>query len=185
MQLIVHEMRTVGEIIAASNGCRSRRWPPSTGYAVGVAIGLALACDLVVASDRARFFQIFVKRGLALDGGTSWTLPRSVGLRRAKQIAFFGDMVEAQQALDWGLVNEVVPADELRRHRRAWGHRLASGPTTALSLIKRLLDASDRVSFGDVPRGRGPVPAHHLHDQGHDGGHQRLPRAPDPRFTGR
>ena len=184
LQLIIHEMRTVGEIIA-----RLQRLPVPTiaavdGVAVGVAMGLALACDLIVASDRARFFQIFVKRGLALDGGSSWTLPRSVGLRRAKQIAFFGDVVEAQQALDWGLVNDVVPADELGDTARAWGHRLASGPTTALSLIKRQLDASDQLSFGDALEGE--ARAQHITYTTKDmmEGISAFLERRDPKFTG-
>ena len=153
MQLIVTEMRIVGEIIR-----RLQRLPKPTlaavdGFAVGVAFGLALACDLVVASDRARFCAIFAKRGLALDGGSSWTLPRQIGLRRAKQMAYFGDMVEAPQALDWGLVNEVVPAEELAETALAWARRLADGPTTALSLSKRLLDASAGSSFEEALEG--------------------------------
>lgn len=146
-QSILYEMRAVGEIIN-----RLHRLPKPTiaavdGVAYGVSLGLALACDLIVASDRARFCEVFVKRGLALDGGTSWTLPRQVGLRRAKQIAFLGDVIGAEEALAWGMVNEVVPADDLTKVATAWARRLASGPTTALSLIKRLLDASSSLTF--------------------------------------
>jgi 2-(1,2-epoxy-1,2-dihydrophenyl)acetyl-CoA isomerase len=150
LQLIVHEMRTVGQIIA-----RLQRLPKPTiaavdGHAVGVALGMVLACDLVVASDRARFTEVFVKRGLALDGGASWSLPRQIGLRRAKQMTFFGDPIDAAKAYEWGLVNEVVPPEQLLETAKAWGHRLASGPTTALSLIKRLLDASSGSSFEEA-----------------------------------
>jgi 2-(1,2-epoxy-1,2-dihydrophenyl)acetyl-CoA isomerase len=150
LQPIVHEMRAVGRIIA-----RLQRLPKPTiaavdGYAVGVALGLVLACDLVIASTEARFTEVFVKRGLALDGGASWTLPRQIGLRRAKQMAYFGDPVDAATALEWGLVNEVVPADALHETAVAWGQRLATGPTTALSLIKRMLDASGTGSFEDA-----------------------------------
>ena len=146
-QLIVHEMRWAGEIVR-----QLQRLPKPTlavvdGVAAGVALGIALACDLVIASDRARFSSIFVRRGLALDGGTSWSLPRAVGLRRAKQMAFFGDMVSAQDALAWGLVNEVVPAAELQKVGLEWGRRLAAGPTTALSIIKRQLDDSFLMTF--------------------------------------
>jgi 2-(1,2-epoxy-1,2-dihydrophenyl)acetyl-CoA isomerase len=146
----LHEMRAVGEIIA-----RLKRLPKPTiaavdGVAIGVALGVAMACDLVVATDRARFCEIFVKRGLALDGGTSWTLPRLIGVRQAKQMAFFGDMVDAKQALAWGLVNEVVAPDELAKVSQEWARRLASGPTTALSLIKRLLDSSGTASFEEA-----------------------------------
>jgi 2-(1,2-epoxy-1,2-dihydrophenyl)acetyl-CoA isomerase len=152
-QLVLHEMRIVGDLIN-----RLHRLPKPTiaavdGVAVGVALGVALACDLVVASDRARFCEVFVKRGLALDGGTSWTLPRLVGLRRAKQIAFMGDMFGADDALAWGLINEVVPADELMKTAREWGQRLAHGPTTALSLIKRMLDESGSLTFEQAVEG--------------------------------
>lgn len=150
LQLIVHEMRVVGQIIA-----RLQRLPKPTiaavdGHAVGVALGMVLACDLVVASDRARFTEVFVKRGLALDGGASWSLPRQIGLRRAKQMTFFGDPIDAAKAYEWGLVNEVVPPEQLLETAKAWGHRLATGPTTALSLIKRLLDASSGSSFEEA-----------------------------------
>jgi 2-(1,2-epoxy-1,2-dihydrophenyl)acetyl-CoA isomerase len=146
-QAIVHEMRIVGEIIR-----RLHRLPKPTlavvdGVAVGVSLGLVLACDLVIASDQARFAEIFVKRGLALDGGNSWTLPRTVGLRRAKQMAFFGDMVTAADALAWGLINEVVPAGQLTATGQEWGRRLATAPTTAISLIKRQLDDSGLLTF--------------------------------------
>ncbi len=150
MQPIVQEMRVMGRIAS-----RLQRLPKPTiaavdGHAVGVALGLVLACDLVIASNRARFTEVFVKRGLALDGGASWSLPRQIGLRRAKQMAYFGDALDAQTALEWGLVNEVVPPEELAETARAWGLRLAAGPTTALSLIKRLLDSGGNVSFDEA-----------------------------------
>jgi 2-(1,2-epoxy-1,2-dihydrophenyl)acetyl-CoA isomerase len=146
-QLVVWEMRAVGETIN-----RLHRLPKPTiaavdGVCIGVGLGLSLACDLIVASDRARFCQIFVKRGLALDGGTSWSLPRQIGLRRAKQMALFGDMIDAGTALEWGLINEVVPADKLLEVAGSWAGRLADGPTTALSLTKRLLDGSASLTF--------------------------------------
>jgi 2-(1,2-epoxy-1,2-dihydrophenyl)acetyl-CoA isomerase len=149
-QLILNEMRTVGEIIG-----RLQRLPKPTiaavdGVAVGVALGLAMACDLVVATDRATFSEVFVKRGLALDGGSSYLLPRLIGLRRAKQMTFFGDALDAATAAEWGLVNEVVAPEDLAATADAWGKRLAAGPPTALSLIKRLLDSGATSSFQDV-----------------------------------
>ena len=91
--------------------------------------------------------EIFAKRGLALDGGTSWTLPYLVGPRRAKQMAFFGETIDAAIALDWGLVNEVVDPETLYATAIDWGRRLANGPTTALSLMKTLIDGSATASF--------------------------------------
>jgi 2-(1,2-epoxy-1,2-dihydrophenyl)acetyl-CoA isomerase len=150
VQLVLHEMRIVGRIIARLEHLPKPTIAAVDGVAVGVALGLALSCDLVVATDRARFSEIFVKRGLALDGGTSWTLPRLVGLRRAKQMTFFGEPLDASTALEWGLVNDVVAPDELAEKAAAWGHQLASGPTTALSLIKSLLNESSTSSFEDA-----------------------------------
>src|ERR1700736_4501060 len=75
------------------------------GVAVGMGMNIALGCDLVIASDRARFSEIFPRRGMAIDGGGSWILPRLVGLHKAKELAFFGDMVPANDAAAMGLVN--------------------------------------------------------------------------------
>lgn len=184
-QAVVHEMRLVGDIIN-----RLHRLPKPTlavvdGVAVGVALGLVLACDLAIASDRARFCEIFVRRGLALDGGTSWSLPRVIGLRRAKQMAFFGDMLSAQEALSFGLVNEVVPAEKLDETAEAWGRRLASGPTTALGLIKRMLDASSNLSFEQAAEDE--ARAQHVSFTTADmrEGIASFLERRDPRFTGR
>lgn len=147
MQPIVQEMRVVGEIIMRLQRMTKPTLAKVDGVAVGVALGLVLACDLVLASDRARFSAIFAKRGLALDGGSSWLLPRLVGLRKAKELAFFADMIDAKDAESMGLVNRVVPVAELDCVADEWGRRLASGPTLALSLSKRLLDASSSVTF--------------------------------------
>lgn len=152
-QLVLHEMRIVGRIIS-----RWKHLPKPTvaavdGVAVGVALGIALACDLVIATDRARFMEVFVKRGLALDGGTSWTTTHLVGPRRAKQMAFFGDTVDAATALDWGLVNEVVAPDDLAATANEWGTRLANGPTTAISLMKTQIDAALTSTFEAAAEG--------------------------------
>ena len=150
LQPIVQEMRIVGDIVL-----RLQRMPKPTlavvdGVCVGVSLGLALACDLVLASDRARFSEIFAKRGLALDGGTSWLLPRRIGLNKAKELAFFADFVDAKEAETMGLVNKVVPAGELDALAGEWGRRLAAGPTLALGLSKRLLDASSSVTLAQA-----------------------------------
>ena len=141
------EKRARGEIVM-----RLHRMPKPTlavvdGVCVGVGLGLALACDLVLASDRARFSEIFARRGLALDGGNSWLLPRRVGLHKAKELTFFADMIDAKEAESIGLVNRVVSVAELDAVAAEWGRRLAAGPTLALGLSKRLLDASSSVTF--------------------------------------
>lgn len=147
LQPIVQEMRIIGEIVIRLQRLTKPTVAKVDGVAVGVGLGLALACDLIVASERARFCEIFAKRGLALDGGSSWLLPRRVGLAKAKEMALFGDMVGAREAEAIGLVNKVVPADELDAVVREWGRRLAAGPTLALGLSKKLLDASWTSTF--------------------------------------
>jgi len=112
------------------------------GVAAGLGAHLAYACDLVVAADDARFIEVFVRRGIALDAGGGFLLPRHVGLHKAKELVFFGDELSAADAERLGLVNKVVPAAELEAVCRAWGERLAQGPTFALGLSKRLLNRS-------------------------------------------
>jgi enoyl-CoA hydratase/carnithine racemase len=112
------------------------------GVAVGAGCNLALGCDLILAAEDARFSEIFPKRGLSIDFGGSWLLPRLVGLHKAKEIAFFGDILSARDAEAFGLVNRVVPTVELMDTARAWAHRLAALPAMQLSLIKRQLNDS-------------------------------------------
>ncbi|MCL4434775.1 MAG: enoyl-CoA hydratase-related protein [Actinobacteria bacterium] len=120
------------------------------GIAAGAGLSLALACDLVVASEGARFSEIFPRRGLSLDGGSSWLLPRLVGLHKAKELAFFGDILSARDALDIGLVNRVVPSDDLDDFVDNWAQRLASGPTLAISMTKTMLNAAFNASFDET-----------------------------------
>ncbi|MDQ8704606.1 enoyl-CoA hydratase-related protein [Streptomyces sp. LHD-70] len=112
------------------------------GTAAGIGAHLAFACDLVIAAEHARFIEVFVRRGLVPDGGGAYLLPRLIGPRRAKELMFFGDAVSATEAERLGLVNRVVPADELEKTARAWAERLAQGPTRALALTKQLVNAS-------------------------------------------
>jgi 2-(1,2-epoxy-1,2-dihydrophenyl)acetyl-CoA isomerase len=183
-QLVLHEMRIVGRIIKRLQHLPKPTIAAVDGVAVGVGLGLALACDLVLATDRARFIEVFVQRGLALDGGTSWSLPRSVGLRRAKQMTFFGDPLDAKKALEWGLVNEVVTPDELVATADAWGSRLASGPTTAISLIKSLLDAGSTANLDEAIEGE--ARAQHIVYTTNDmtEGIRAFLERREPRFTG-
>ncbi|MCB0970048.1 MAG: enoyl-CoA hydratase/isomerase family protein [Acidimicrobiales bacterium] len=112
------------------------------GIAAGAGLNLALACDLVVASDRARFSEIFARRGLSIDFGGSWTLPRRVGLHKAKELALLADIIDAAEAARIGLVNRVVPVAELDAAVADWARRLAAGPPIALAQTKALLDQS-------------------------------------------
>ncbi|MFF0423212.1 enoyl-CoA hydratase/isomerase family protein [Streptomyces sp. NPDC004520] len=112
------------------------------GTAAGIGAHLAFACDLVLAADSARFIEVFVRRGLVPDGGGAYLLPRLIGPQRAKELMFFGDALPATEALGMGLVNRVVPVEELSKTAREWAERLAQGPTRALTLTKQLVNAS-------------------------------------------
>ena len=112
------------------------------GTAAGIGAHLALACDLVVAAEEARFIEVFVRRGLVPDGAGAWLLPRRIGLQKAKEMMFFGDAVPAAEAERLGLVNRVVPADEVDKVAGEWAARLAAGPTRSIGLTKALLNRS-------------------------------------------
>jgi 2-(1,2-epoxy-1,2-dihydrophenyl)acetyl-CoA isomerase len=112
------------------------------GTAAGIGAHLALACDLVVAAEEARFIEVFVRRGLVPDGAGAWLLPRRIGLQKAKEMMFFGDAVSAAEAERLGLVNRVAPADEVEKVAGEWAARLASGPTRSIGLTKALLNRS-------------------------------------------
>ncbi|WP_436961153.1 enoyl-CoA hydratase/isomerase family protein [Streptomyces sp. SudanB182_2057] len=129
-------------LIAAVLDCEKPVLAAVNGTAAGLGAHLALACDLVLAAESARFIEVFVRRGLVPDGGGAYLLPRLAGPHRAKELMFFGDAVEAARAERLGLVNLVVPDAELAATARAWAARLASGPTRALALTKQLVNAS-------------------------------------------
>lgn len=108
------------------------------GVAAGAGCSLALACDLVLLSEKASLMQAFVKVGLVPDSGASYHLPRLIGYHRAMEMALFGDKVSAEQALELGLCNRVVPEAEFAAAVSDWAARLAAGPR-AMGLAKRLI----------------------------------------------
>jgi enoyl-CoA hydratase/carnithine racemase len=110
------------------------------GDAIGAGLNLALACDIVVASDRSRFSEIFVRRGLSVDFGGSWILPRLIGLHRAKELCLTGEIIGAEEALRIGLVSRFAVADELDDVLDSLIERLLLGAPVAQLLTKRLLN---------------------------------------------
>ncbi|WP_131738450.1 enoyl-CoA hydratase-related protein [Actinomadura roseirufa] len=110
------------------------------GVAAGAGASLAFACDLVVASDKARFATAFTGIGLAPDSGMSWTLQRLVGRAKAAELLLLGEPVKAPEALELGLVGRVVPADELASASVELARRLAAGPTVSYGAVKAALD---------------------------------------------
>jgi 2-(1,2-epoxy-1,2-dihydrophenyl)acetyl-CoA isomerase len=107
------------------------------GPVAGAALGIALACDLRIAADSARFVVGFGGIGLAPDSAVSLLLPALIGLGRAAEFTFANQPISAEQALAWGLVNRVVPAAELAERAMEWASALAQGPVRAMGLAKR------------------------------------------------
>ena len=134
---IVLRMRTMEKpVIAAING-----------VAAGAGCNLALAADLRVASERATFIEVFSRVGLIPDSGGTWLLPRLVGMGRALEMMFFADPMDALTAERLGLVNRVVPHDDLMAQTKEWAARLAAGPTRAYGLIKRGVNRALALDF--------------------------------------
>jgi len=143
-------MRHVGDVCLALHRLPQPTIAKVRGVAVGAGLNMALVCDLVVAGETARFSEIFAKRGLSIDFGGSWVLPRRVGLHRAKELALLADIIGAEEAAEMGLVNRVLPDDELDAFVDDWARRLAAGPPIALAMTKRLLNNSLNVTLEEA-----------------------------------
>ncbi|WP_145103043.1 enoyl-CoA hydratase-related protein [Cereibacter sediminicola] len=115
------------------------------GVAAGAGANLALACDVVIAAESARFIQAFTRIGLIPDAGGTWTLPRQIGLARAMGAALFADAIPATEAAGWGMIYEAVPDETFEAHWQARATHLAEGPTRAYGALKQAL----RASFGN------------------------------------
>ncbi len=140
--------RMTGSLVQSIRALRAPVIAAINGVAAGAGAVIALACDLRVASETASLAFLFPKVGLAgADMGAAYLLPRVVGLARATEILFFGDPIEAKDALRFGLVSRVVPPSMLRDEARSFAERLASGPTFALGLTKTLLNHELDVDF--------------------------------------
>lgn len=122
------------------------------GVAYGAAMNLAIGCDVVIATERARFAQIFVRRGLTVDFGGTWLLPRLVGLARARELALTGREVGAAEALSMGLVSRVVGPGELREATDETARSLAAGAPLAQSFIKSGLSRAASLTFEQALR---------------------------------
>ena len=119
------------------------------GAAAGAGFGLALCCDIRIASDQARLGSIFIKRGVGSDWGASYWLPRIVGLSKAYELFYSGDLLNADEALKIGLVNRVVPHDSLMEETLAYARMIANGPPLAYTYTRRALIQSLSNSLRD------------------------------------
>ncbi|GAA1975329.1 enoyl-CoA hydratase/isomerase family protein [Catenulispora subtropica] len=172
-------------LIAAVLDCEKPVVAAVNGIAAGLGAHLALACDLVIAAESAKFIEIFARRGLVPDGGGAYLLTRLVGVHKAKELIYFADDVPASEALALGLVNRVVPDADLDKTAREWAERLAVGPTRAFALAKNLVNRALEVDRATAFREE--ADAVELNMATHDGkeGVRAFAERRAPEFTGR
>lgn len=155
------------------------------GYAMGLGLGVALSCDIRIASERASLSETFIQRGLIPADGSCWQLPRMVGLSHTFYMQYTGDIIDPETALRIGLVSRVVPHERLMEEALGLAKRLASGPTYAMGLIKWLVHYSLHSTFEESMRVAGVIQevARDTHD--HREGVQAFLEKRPPKFIGR
>jgi len=143
--------RVTGKLIHNIAAVRRPVIAAINGVAVGAGAVIAAACDLRIASDKARFGYIFPKVGLSgADMGASFLLPRIVGRGHAAELLFFGDIVDAGEAYRMGLVNRVVPTEDVLPLARDWAKRLSDGPAFAHAITKQMITSEDGMSLAEA-----------------------------------
>jgi len=155
------------------------------GAALGGGATLAVACDLQVASERARIGFVFRDVGLCVDSGTSYVLSRHVGENTAKHLVYTGRVLDATEAADFGLVTEVHPDDEFEERAEALVSEIATGPTVALRLDKRLLTGIDETPLEEALEDEAMAMARVAETEDHREGVEAFLDGRDPEFVGR
>jgi 2-(1,2-epoxy-1,2-dihydrophenyl)acetyl-CoA isomerase len=155
------------------------------GVAAGAGAGLAFACDLRVAAQGASFLMAFARVGLAADTGVSWTLPRLAGAGRAAELLMLAEPIRASQALELGLVNQVVQDTDLLTVAGALAARLAAGPTAAYAGIKEQLDYAAGHGLGEALDKEAEIQAALGRTEDHRAATFAFTRKQEPRFLGR
>ena len=176
--------RGAQRLVSAVLDCEKPVVGAVNGTAAGIGAHLAFACDLVVAAEGARFIEVFVRRGISPDGGGAYLLPRLIGLQKAKELIFFGDDLHADDAAQLGLVNKVVPREQLEHAAGELAERLAGGPTKAIGMAKwllnRSLESDRRTAFDEEAWAQELIVGHRRRRRGAAG----LRRAPGPGVQG-
>lgn len=143
-------MRGITDICLTLNRMPQPTIAKVSGVAAGAGLNMALSCDLLVGDDTSRYSEIFARRGLSIDFGGSFLLPRRVGLHKAKELTLLADIIDAKEAEAIGLVNRIVPSGALDAFVDDWARRLAAGPPIALAMSKRLLNNSLNVTLEEA-----------------------------------
>jgi 2-(1,2-epoxy-1,2-dihydrophenyl)acetyl-CoA isomerase len=181
-------LEPLGRWAVALNAIRRMHKPiiaAVNGLAVGGGMSLAFAADIRIASDQARFSAIFAKRGLAMEAGTSYFLPRLIGLENTFRMVYTADMVPAADALKLGLVSEVVPHDELMPAARALAAKIASLPTVQLAIMRDEIYRSASVDLDTAMRLEMNGLGISQRTWDYHEGHQSFAEKREPQFRGR
>ena len=155
----LRNLRMIKATFEAFHGCQHPVVAKVFGVAAGGGLNMALGCDLVYAADTARFSEIFARRGLTIDCGGSWLLPRRVGLHRAKELALLAEVIDAAEADRIGLVNRILPEADLDAHVADVVARIVAGPPLALSMSKSLLNNGSQTSMSQALEAEGQAQA--------------------------
>ena len=155
------------------------------GHAMGLGMGIALSCDIRIASEKARFSETFIRRGLIPADGSCWQLPRMIGLANTLLLQYTGDVLDAEEALRLGLVSRVMPHEELMEAAMELARRLAQGPTYTMALIKRLVHKSLDTGFEEGMRLAGPAQDIARSTEDHREGVRAFVEKRKPEFKGR
>lgn len=140
----------VNPMLATVYHCRKPTVAAVNGPAMGVGLGIALACDIVMAADNARLSSPFARLGVALDSGGHYFLPRLVGYHRAMEMVYTSDVIRGKQAAAWGLVNHSVPGTRLRDRSRDLARRIARGPVNAFIAEKAFMRRAAAMGYDEV-----------------------------------
>lgn len=155
------------------------------GHAYGIGMGLALSCDIRIASEKARLSEAFIRNGLIPADGSCWQLPRLIGLSNTLLMQYTGDALSGEEAYRLGLCSKVCPHEDLMKVTMELASRLAHGPTFAMSLIKYLVLESLSLSFEESMKLAGPIQQLALKTEDHKEGVRAFIEKRPPNFKGR
>lgn len=172
---VIRQIRALPQpVIAAVNG-----------VAAGAGCSLALACDIVIATESAKFSNAFINIGLIPDGGGSYFLPRMVGQARAMGLSLLGEAIDAKRAAEWGLIWQAVPDADFAREVEAVARRLADKPTAAIGLIKHAINVSGHHSLEQQLAVEAELQAQAAETEDYQEGRAAFLEKRKPRFIGR